>query len=190
MRNLRRLACAVALVLVLAVAQQASRSTGVAKANGINGETSRRRHAVITSGCDNTLWEHVYHPGRLQIHNPCTVATGVIVDATRGKNKDGCRHEADADGHCWLKLDPGQEQFLNQGNLDKQEGNLVFEPICRYRVTQEDAKAACKNYKQPLIIPPVGSHVRIVGAAVTDLQHGHKEFHPVWSITTLPKDTR
>lgn len=143
-----------------------------------------------TVGCDNAIWAHIYHAYRLQVDNPCTVATGVIVDATHGKNKDGCRHEADGDGHCWLKLDPDQEQFLNQGNLDKQEGNLVFEPVCRYRVTQEDAKAACKNYKQPLVIPPVGTHVRMVGAAVTDLQHGHKEFHPVWSITILPKDTR
>lgn len=152
---------------------------------------AQRAHGDAILSCDDSLWKkHIYHSYRLQVDNPCTVATGVIVDATHGKNKDGCRHEADGDGHCWLKLDPGQEQFLNQGNLDKQEGNLVFEPICRYRVTQEDAKAACKNYKQPLVIPPVGTHVRMVGAAVTDLQHGHKEFHPVWSITVLPEESR
>jgi hypothetical protein len=132
------------------------------------------------------LFKHVYNSQRLQVHVMCATVTGTIADASHGKNKDGCRHEADGDGHCFLKLDTGQEKYLNQKNMDNEDGALVFEPMCRYRVTQEDAKAVCKNYKQPLDLPPVGSHVRMSGAWVTDLQHGHNEIHPVSSITVIP----
>jgi hypothetical protein len=132
------------------------------------------------------LWSHVYHPGRLQIQQARAVATGTIVDASHGKNKDGCRHEADGDFHCWLKLDAGQEQFLNQENVNKQEGNLVFEPMCQHKPTQEDAKAVCKDWKQQITLVPLGSHARITGSAVLDTQHGHKEFHPVEKLEVIP----
>lgn len=145
-----------------------------------------QKKIIVIGGCDDSLWKHVYNSQRLQVHQICAEATGVIVDASHGKNKDGCRHEADGDGHCFLKLDPGQEQFINQKNIDNEDGNLVFEPMCRYKVTQDDAKAVCKNYKQPLVLPPIGSHVRLSGSSVTDLQHGHKEFHPISSIEVLP----
>jgi hypothetical protein len=64
---------------------------------------------VIMSVCDGSLWSHVYHSDRLQVHQACVTLTGYTMDASHGKNRDGCRHEADADGHCFLKLDPGQE---------------------------------------------------------------------------------
>lgn len=76
-----------------------------------------------------------------------------------------------------------EEIYLNKFNYKNQDGNLVFEPICQHKVVQADAIAACKNYHQNLIIPPIGSHVRIVGTFVVDLQHGHMEIHPVTSIT-------
>jgi hypothetical protein len=31
--------------------------------------------------------------------------TGMFVDATHGKRRDGVRHEGDGDAHAWLKLD-------------------------------------------------------------------------------------
>src|SRR5258708_14685094 len=133
------------------------------------------------------LWSHVYHPGRLRVRKARATVTGVIVDATAGKNKDGCRHEADGDGHCWLKLDPDQEQFLNQGNFEHQQGNLVYEPICRYRVTQADAIEACKDFRQDIVIPPLGSHVRLTGSSVLDTQHGHLEFHPLSAVDVIPE---
>jgi hypothetical protein len=136
--------------------------------------------------CDDTLWSHVYHSPRLQVHQACAVVTGVIVDASRGKNRDGCRHEADGDGHCFLKLDAGQEKFLNAKNLSNENGMLVFEPMCRYRVKQKDAQEACKNYHQPLLLPAVGTHVKLTGSFVTDLEHGHNEIHPVSSVERLP----
>jgi hypothetical protein len=144
--------------------------------------------AAFGQNCNDQLWKHVYHPDRLVVKKLCTTVTGVIVDATKGKNKDGARHEADGDSHNWLKLDPGQEDVLLPGNVTAQEGNLVFEIICRYRVTQKDAKAACRNFKSTVILPPVGSHVRLTGSLIEDMDHQpiHREIHPVSSIEVLP----
>jgi uncharacterized protein YgiM (DUF1202 family) len=48
-----------------------------------------------TTGCDDTLWDHVYNPQRLIVKQKCISVTGTIVDATNGKRSDGVRHEAD-----------------------------------------------------------------------------------------------
>jgi len=140
---------------------------------------------TVIGGCDPALVAHVYNPHRLQTHEACATVTGIIVDASHGKNKDGCRHEADGDGHCFLKLDAGQESYLNEKNIANEDGALVFEPMCRYRVTQADAKNACKNWKQKLALPSVGSHVRATGVWVLDTEHGHNELHPISSIEVL-----
>jgi hypothetical protein len=145
---------------------------------------------TVVGGCDETLWQHTYNSQRLQVIERCASVTGVTVDASHGKNKDGCRHEADGDLHCWLTLDvwpTDQSQFLSQGNQLHQDGNLVFEPECQHKVAQADAQAACKNWTQKLKLPPLGTRVRITGAAVLDTQHGHKEIHPVSSIEVLQK---
>lgn len=141
--------------------------------------------ATVVSACTASIWQHIYNRDRLQVLQDCASVTGTIVDASHGKNKDGCRHEADGDGHCFLKLDAGQEKFINAKNKQNEDGDLVFEPICRYAVTQADAKAACKNWKQTLALPPIGSHVRITGAWVLDTEHGHMEIHPVSSIIEI-----
>jgi hypothetical protein len=137
--------------------------------------------------CDGSLWTHVYHPQRLKTKQGCTVVTGILVDATKGKQKDGCRHEADGDSHCFLKVDPGQEGVLLPGNISAQEGNLVVELICRYPVTQADAVASCRNFKSKVLLPPIGSHVKITGSLIEDLDHKpiHRELHPVTSIEVL-----
>jgi hypothetical protein len=138
--------------------------------------------------CDESLWNHVYHKQRLKIVHQCFSVTGTIVDATKGRNKDGARHEADGDSHNWLKLDPGQDSVLLPGNIEAQGGNLVFELICRYKVTQKDAIEACKDFKTKVLLPYVGTHVRIVGALIEDLDHQpiHREIHPVTSIEVIP----
>jgi hypothetical protein len=80
-------------------------------------------------------------------------------------------------------LDPGQEKFLNSGNKTNEGGNLVFETICMFPVTQADAKAACKGFHSGVTIPPVGSHVSITGTWVQDMEHAKWfEIHPVTSI--------
>ncbi|MGD1082189.1 MAG: SH3 domain-containing protein [Candidatus Sulfotelmatobacter sp.] len=137
-----------------------------------------------TSGqCDDTLWSHVYHSNRLIVNQKCITVTGTIVDATNGREPDGVRHEADGDTHGWLKVDSQYQSLLNAGNNSAEGGNLVFEIVCKYPVTQADAKAACSNYQNKVTIPPVGSHVRIVGVYVQDTFHAQwMEIHPVTSI--------
>jgi len=140
--------------------------------------------------CDPTLEAHVYHPQRLIVKQPCIAVTGTIVDATATetvKQPDGVRHEKDGDTHGWLKVDPQFENLLNAGNISDEGGNLVFEIVCRFPVTQADAKAACKSYTDRVKLPPLGAHVRIVGRYVQDTFHAKwNEIHPVTSITVVP----
>ena len=139
-----------------------------------------------TSGaaqCDDSLWDHVYNPQRLIVKQKCIAVTGIIVDATHGKHSDGVRHEADGDTHGWLKVDPQFTNLLNAGNRSAEHGNLVFEIVCKFHVSQADAKPACSTYQSAIQIPPVGSHVRIVGSYVQDTNHSRwMEIHPVSSI--------
>jgi hypothetical protein len=138
--------------------------------------------------CDETLWKHVYNPSRLVVQEKCVTVTGTIVDATAGEKihqKDGVRHEPDGDTHGWLKLDPGQEKFVNDVNKRDEQGNLIFEIVCMYPIPrkQVDARAACAGFKNAVKLPPVGSHVTITGTWVSDLDHGGwLEIHPVTSI--------
>lgn len=141
---------------------------------------------VPARSCDESLWKHIYHQKRLVVKSACMSVTGTLVDATRGREKDGCRHEADGDCHTWLKLDASEQGLLNDKNLSNEAGNLVIEPICRYRVTQADAMAVCKDWKQDLVLPPPGTRVRVTGAYVFDSQHGHMEIHPITSIEIIP----
>lgn len=138
--------------------------------------------------CDDSLWDHVYNPQRLIVKQQCIAVSGTTMDATNGKNTDGVRHEADGDTHGWLKLDPAFSNLLNAGNLSDEGGNMVFEIVCKYRVTQADARAACpQTYHNQVQLPPVGSHVRIVGTYVQDTNHAKwMEIHPVTSITVIP----
>jgi hypothetical protein len=137
--------------------------------------------------CDAGLWSHVYHSQRLIVHKPCMTVTGTIVDATGGKKADGVRHEKDGDTHGWLQVDSEFQNLLNAGNMSDEGGNLVFEIVCRFPVTQPDAKSACLGYKDQVKLPPVGSRVRIVGSYVQDTFHAHwMEIHPVTSITVIP----
>jgi len=110
------------------------------------------------------------------------------VDATAGGEHDGVRHENDGDTHGWLKVDPEFQNLLNSGNTNHEGGNLVFEIVCRFHVSQPaDAVTACANYKDHVTLPAVGSHVRIVGTLVQDTFHGQWiEIHPVTSITVVP----
>lgn len=148
------------------------------------------------SVCDDSLWAHVYNRERLVEQEPCVTVTGVKRDATKGKEKDGCRREADGDLHCWLRLDPLQnsrQPLIGRKNIEDQEGNLVFEPMCQHKVTQADTikSQVCKNWNQDnLFDAPVGEHLRITGAFVLDKQHGWYEIHPVTSIDPIPGPMR
>jgi hypothetical protein len=139
-----------------------------------------------TPNCDKTLNAHVYHPDRLIVKNQCIAVMGTIVDATNAKRSDGLRHEADGDNHGWLDVDPQFRKLLNTGNLTDEGGNLVFEVICIYPVRQDDAKSSCKNFRNRVAIPPVGTRVKITGRYVQDTYHAKwMEIHPVTSIEVL-----
>src|SRR5260370_33782929 len=113
--------------------------------------------------------------------------TGTFVDATGGRQPDGVRHEKDGDTHGWLEVDPEFQNLLNAGKMSAEGGNLVFEIVCRFPVTQPDAKSACQGFKDQVKLPAVGSHVRIVGTYVQDTVHAQwMEVHPVTSITVIP----
>jgi len=139
--------------------------------------------------CDANIAAHVYHPGRLIVKQSCVSVTGTIVDAKGGKKHDGVRHEPDGDTHGWLKLDSGFEELLNGGNTSDEDGNLVFEIVCRFPISKKapDAISACAGYTDHVTLPPVGSHVRIIGRLVQDTFHAKwMEIHPVTSITVVP----
>jgi hypothetical protein len=140
------------------------------------------------TGCDATLWDHVYNPQRLTVKQKCISVTGTIVDATNGKRSDGVRKEADGDTHGWLKVDPQFKNLINAGNVSNEGGNLVFEIVCKFNVSQADAKASCPaSYHTPVTLPAVGSHVRIVGSYIQETNHAKwMEIHPVSTITVLP----
>jgi hypothetical protein len=165
-----------------------SRYVSLSKSPHTPGQPTIPQGPVTADGsCDAGLWKHVYHPHRLVVVHSCIAVTGVIVDATAGKEADGVRHERDGDTHGWLKPDPQFENLLNAGNRSAEGGNLVFEIVCRFPVKQADAKSACKGYESPIAIPPVGSHVRVVGTYVQDTFHAQwMEIHPVSGIAVTP----
>jgi uncharacterized protein YraI len=149
---------------------------------------SRSTATETAARCDASLWTHVYNPQRLIVKDACVAVTGTIVDATSGRKTDGVRHEADGDTHGWLKLDRAFAQLIDDGNRSDEDSNLVFEIVCHFHVTQADAKAACPaSYRSPVVLPPVGSHVRVVGSYVQDNNHARwMEIHPVTLITVIP----
>lgn len=128
--------------------------------------------------CDQSLWNHVYNPTRLTIIDPCKIVSGIIEEI-----RD---YETDGDYHILLKLDPQYANLINSVNMVRQKGDLVVEPICQHKVTQEDAKQACKGFSSHVIVPPVGTHVKVTGTYVLDGKHGGwYEIHPVTSMERL-----
>jgi len=139
------------------------------------------------AGCGDGLWQHVYHPSRLLVMNECVTLSGTIVDASNGRYPDGVKHEADGDTHGWLHVDPQFANLLNNGNVTAEGGNLVFEIVCHFHVTQADAKPACSTLSDHTAIPPVGTHVRMSGTFVQDTNHQRwNELHPVSRILVVP----
>jgi hypothetical protein len=140
-------------------------------------------------GCGDSLWEHVYHPSRLLVKADCVAVTGILVDATAHQSHhspDGVRHERDGDTHGWLKVDSQFTNLINAGNDSAEDGNLVFELVCHYPVSQTDAEPACAAFADHTVIPPVGSHVAITGTFVQEKNHKKwNEIHPVSRIVVI-----
>jgi hypothetical protein len=135
-------------------------------AGGVQGDLSQS----AASGCDASLWDHVYNPTRLQQLAPCVSVTGTI---------DESDVDADGDQHFLLKLDPGQDALANKRNQKKKQGDLVLEIVCANPTKMKKAKSACAGYTNPISIPSVGAHVRATGTFVIDSHNGWAEIHPV-----------
>jgi hypothetical protein len=122
------------------------------------------------TGCDASLWNHVYNPTRLQQLATCLSVTGTI---------DESDVDADGDQHFLLKLDPGQDTLVNKRNDKKKSGDIVLEIVCANPTTMKKAKSACAGYTNPIRIPAVGEHVKATGTYVLDSHNGWVEIHPV-----------
>jgi hypothetical protein len=144
----------------------------------------RLSHRLQTSGpeappqtsatqCDQSLWEYVYNPGRLQVLDQCTSVTGTVEEV---------RKEADGDVHILFRLDQQFESLLNEKNISRQHGDLILEPICQGKVRQADAEEPCSRYNGPYFEPQIGQRYLVSGAYVHDLDHGWNELHPVTSM--------
>jgi hypothetical protein len=72
--------------------------------------------------------------------------------------------------------------------MSDEGGNLVYEIVCNFKVSQADAKAACPlTYHTPVQLPAVGSHVQVIGSYVQDTNHAKwMEIHPVSKIIVIP----
>jgi hypothetical protein len=72
--------------------------------------------------------------------------------------------------------------------MSNEGGNLVLEIVCKFSVSQADAKALCPaSYHTPVTLPAVGSRVRIVGSYIQDTNHAKwMEIHPVSTIRVVP----
>ena len=142
------------------------------------GEMSTRADMdVAASGCDSTLWQHVYTPKRLSVISSCTTATGTISEP---------RPDDDGDMHANLMLDAGQESMVNKRNQKKKGGGLVIEIVCSVQPkSPKPAIQSCQGYHAPLSMPAAGAHVRVTGTHVIDTHNGWTEIHPVSKIEAL-----
>ena len=127
------------------------------------------------TGCDDSLWNYVYHRQRLEIVEPCKTVEGVISKVL---------HEADGDLH--IRLDVEDKSLLNDRNISGQHGMLVLEPVCQTVPTQADAIEPCRNFAGKLFEVRAGMRVRVTGPYVLDREHGWMEIHPVNSIVPVP----
>jgi hypothetical protein len=144
----------------------------------IPAEITSAAHSAVTTGCDPELWNHVYHPTRLQVVEKCIEVTGTIHHT---------KSEKDGDDHIQLTLDPEFDKLLNDRNKTAQADSLVIEPVCQVPDTQPDAEAACRDFHSPVDVPAKGAKVKVMGSFVFDGEpnHGWMEIHPVTKITVI-----
>ena len=129
--------------------------------------SSHPARAGSGAGCDASLWRHIYHPYRLHVVSRCKTVSGTVKDLT---------YEPDGDVHVNVAVSPS---LVNQANDAYEDGDLVTEVICYGTVTQADAVAACRGYRNTVTLPAPGDTVRITGSYVLDADHGWMEIHPV-----------
>ena len=145
--------------------------TAASPANASAASTPRPAPAQHQHACDAALWQHVYHPDRLQVIQSCMTVRGRV---------DAVRHEPDGDLHILLATRPA---LVNSANVTNEHGDLVLEEICQGPVTQADAIDACQGVPHNLTVPSAGDRARVTGSYVLDADHGWMEIHPVTKLT-------
>lgn len=138
-------------------------------------EVSAKTTAKI-AGCNPELWKRVYNPKRLEVIKDCITVTGVIEESNV---------ESDGDQHMLLKLDAGQDEFLNKRNIKKKTGDLVIEAVCVNKVKDRKVGKTCKGYVNEVEIPDIGTHVSVTGSYVIDSHNGWAEIHPISKIEVI-----
>ena len=137
---------------------------------------------ILTIGqnhCDESLWDHVYHPSRLGIVEECISVTGTVTFSSV---------QRDGDQHLGVKLDPVFAHLINEENVKHQNGAMLTELICQNPPLSPSAETACENFEYHIDIPPRGTHVRVTGTYVLDKNHhSWAEIHPVTSIIIVEK---
>ncbi len=171
----------IVLLIIIGIAANGARNTF---SNSSISPSPSPSSLTAVNPCVGDPRAHVYSPDRLQLLAPCIELTGTIDSETP---------QADGDYHVRLHLDPGQtcagQPCLDADNASQQGGDLILEPVCENPITQADAVAACQGYHNPLVLPPVGSHVSVMGPFVLDTDHGWDEIHPLESVTVVPAPT-
>ncbi|MDP9202965.1 MAG: hypothetical protein M3P26_13695 [Gemmatimonadota bacterium] len=150
----------------------AEQSNAQSVKQGTKGDLSQ----YAASGCDASLWNHVYNPKRLNQLAPCLTVTGIITESSI---------DADGDQHFLLRLDPGQESLVNKRNRKKKCGDIVLEIVCANPTTMKKVKSACAGYTNRIPIAAVGAHVRATGTYVIDSHNGWAEIHPVSKLQAM-----
>ena len=176
------------MTAVVLIAACGDRTTTANASPGIDGEADPSASPPLTTTslpspsarqCGDPH-AHVYSPDRLEVLDPCVTVTGTVTVI---------RSEKDGDLHVLLRLDAGEEKYINDRNVSAEQGDLVLEPVCVTAPSQLDAVAACANYTNPLPIPAVGTRVAATGPWVLDLDHGWMEIHPVFAFNAAPAPT-
>jgi hypothetical protein len=149
-----------------------------------HGGTSSELQAPPPGLCRANPLEGVHDPQRLKIISQCAQIVGVITKHAPELNP------SDGDIHFHVRPDPGYESMLNDKN--RSEGNLHVEVVPRDQPGctpgqpvkgSEDNLGLCSGAN--VRIPPLGTHVRIVGALVLDSENDWNELHPAWRIDVL-----
>ena len=186
MPTLKCLALAVALTVSSLPASQTgtapmrARARKAARATTVDSALAAAAKQFVATGCDDSLWEHVYHPQRLAVVEKCIAVTGIIHHVKK---------EPDGDEHIQLQLDSQFEGLLNDRNRTAQAGCLILEPICQNPVTQADAVKACRDFHSAVELPTEKhAHVKVLGSYILDTEkpgHGWMEIHPVTRIEVV-----
>ena len=105
----------------------------------------------------------VWGQGRLKAIDPCQKASGTVLKA---------EHEPDGDLDLYVDLDPAYDELAGSAT----ELNFL------HRWGPGDVLVELMPRDGGHLPAPVeGDHLDLMGAWVTDTNHGYNEIHPVWS---------